>query len=144
MKISIVVLVAFLSLPALAHHNYRLRYDYDHMVTVTGVLTKFDWKNPHVEFFMDVEAENGNVTKWIMPTGSPNVLTRNGMTPDTFLPGVTLVVTGAIARNGSNEMRARTITLEDGTSFGLSPNNGGQQGGMGAGGTGQGGMGMGN
>ncbi len=138
MKTPIVLLAAFLSVPALAHHNYRLRFDYDTMITVTGVVTKFDWKNPHVEFFMDVEDENGNVTKWLMPTGAPGVLTRNGITPDTVLPGDTLVVTGAIARNGSNEMRARTIILEDGTSFSLSPNNGGQQGG------GQGGMGMGN
>ncbi len=138
MKIPIVLLAAFLSLPALAHHNYRLRYDYDTMVTVTGVVTKFEWKNPHVEFFLDVEDENGNVTKWAMPTGAPGVLTRNGITPDTVLLGDTLVVTGAHARDGSNEMRARTIILEDGTSFSLSPNGGRQQGGA------QGGMGMGN
>ncbi len=138
MKMPIVLLAAFLSLPALAHHNYRLRYDYDTMITVTGVLTKFDWKNPHVEFLVDVEDENGNVAKWIMPTGAPGVLSRNGMTPDTVLPGDTIVFTGAIARNGSNEMRARTIVLEDGTTFSLSPNGGRQQG------EGQGGMGMGN
>ena len=138
MKIPIVLLAALLSLPALAHHNYRLRFDYDTMTTVTGVVTKFDWKNPHVEIFMDVENESGNVTKWVMPTGAPGVLTRNGITPDTVLPGDTLVVTGALARNGSNEMRARTFILKDGTSFGLSPNRGGQQAG------GRGGMGMGN
>ncbi len=137
MKIPFVLLTAFLSLPALAHHNYRLRFDYDAMITLTGVVTKFEWKNPHVEFFMDVEDENGNVTQLVMPTGAPGVLTRNGIMPDTVVPGDTLVVTGALARNGSNEMRARTIVLEDGASFGLSPNNGGQRGG------GQGGMGMG-
>ncbi len=127
MKLPLVLLAALLSLPALAHHNYRLRFDYDAMITVTGVVTKFDWKNPHVEFFMDVEDENGDVSNWLMPTGAPGVLTRNGITPDTVLPGDKLVVTGAPARNGSNEMRARNIILEDGTSFSLSPNGGGQQ-----------------
>ncbi len=138
MKIPLVLLIAFLSLPALAHHNYRLRFDYDTMITLTGVVTKFDWKNPHVKFLVDVEDENGNVTNCLMPTGAPRVLTRNGITPDSVLPGDTLVFTGAPARDGSNEMRARTIVLEDGKSFALSPNNGGQRGG------GQGGMGMGN
>ncbi len=131
MKTPIVLLATFLSLPVLAHHNYRLRFDYDRMITLTGVVTKFEWKNPHVEFFMDVEDENGNVSKWVMPTGAPAVLTRNSITPDTVLPGDTLVVTGAPARNGSNEMRARTIILEDGTSFSLSPNGGRQGGGQG-------------
>lgn len=27
----------------LAHHNYRLRYDYDVAITLTGIITKFDW-----------------------------------------------------------------------------------------------------
>ncbi len=127
MRTLILLLIAFLSVPAHAHHNYRLRFDYDRMITVTGVVTKFDWKNPHVEFFMDVEDENGTVSNWLMPTGAPGVLTRNGITPDTVLPGDTLVVTGAPARNGANEMRARNIILADGTSFSLSPNGGGRQ-----------------
>ncbi len=46
---------------------------------------------------------------------------RNGVEPDTVLPGDTLVVTGAPARDGSNEMRARSMTLEDGSWFWLSP-----------------------
>ncbi len=91
MRTLILLTTAFLSVPAHAHHNYRLRFDYDRMITVSGVVTKFDWKNPHVEFFMDVEDETGNVSKWLMPTGAPGVLTRNGITPDTILPGDTLI-----------------------------------------------------
>ena len=44
-----VVLATLISLPVLAHHNYRLRYDYDVAITLTGFVTKFDWKNPHIE-----------------------------------------------------------------------------------------------
>ncbi len=65
-----VVLAALISLPVLAHHNYRLRYDYDVAITLTGIITKFDWKNPHVELYMDVEDKNGNVTNWTMPTAA--------------------------------------------------------------------------
>ncbi len=116
-----VALATLISLPVLAHHNYRLRYDYDVAITLTGIITKFDWKNPHVELYMDVEDKNGNVTNWTMPTAAPGVFNRIGFKPDTVLPGDKLIVTGAPARNGSNEMRARSITLEDGSWFWLSP-----------------------
>ncbi len=121
MKILFVLLATLVSLSALAHHNYRLRYDYESVITLTGVVTEFDWRNPHVRIFMDVEDENGNVTNWIMPTGAPGVLNRIGVTPDTLQPGDTLVVSGGPSRNGSSEMRARSMTLEDGSWFWLSP-----------------------
>lgn len=116
-----VVLATLISLPVLAHHNYRLRYDYDVAITLTGVVTKFDWKNPHVELYLDVEDEYGNITNWTMPTAAPGVFNRIGFNPDTLSPGDKLIVTGAPARNGSIEMRARSITLEDGNWFWLSP-----------------------
>ena len=83
MKKSIVFVAVLLSLPALAHHNYRLRFDYDTSVTMTGVVTKFDWKNPHIEIFMDVTDEHGNVTNWTMPTAAPGVANRLGITEAT-------------------------------------------------------------
>lgn len=141
MKILTLLVTALVSVSAFAHHNYRLRFDYDTSVTMTGVVTKFDWKNPHIEILVDVENEDGTVTSWVMPTMAPGVANRLGITPETLVPGQKLEVTGALARNGSNELRARTMTLEDGTHYVLSPagyRNNDQQGGM------AGGMGMGN
>ena len=121
MKFLLLLIAASISLPVLAHHNYRLRYDYDTVITLTGVVTNFDWKNPHVEIYMDVEDEDGNVSNWVMPTGAPGVFNRLGISPDTVAAGDKLLVTGAPARNGSNEMRARSMTLEDGSWYWLSP-----------------------
>lgn len=147
MRTALLSVALLVSVPALAHHNYRLRFDYDIDVTMTGVVTNFDWKNPHIEIFMDVENEDGSVTSWVMPTAAPGVATRGGISPDTVKPGDTLIVTGAPARNGSNELRARTMTLEDGTFYPLSPTGQRQlteqQAGMGAAGMGGMGMGMG-
>jgi hypothetical protein len=147
MKTLLLLLALSISVPVLAHHNYRLRFDYDVDVTMTGVITKFDWKNPHIEIFMDVEDNDGNVINWTMPTMAPGVANRLGITPETLLPGDTVLVTGAPARNGSNELRARTMTLADGSYYVLSPQGyrqNDQQGGMGAGGMGMGQGGMGN
>ena len=57
-RLPFVVLATLISLPVLAHHNYRLRYDYDVAITLTGFVTKFDWKNPHIEILVDVENED--------------------------------------------------------------------------------------
>lgn len=121
MRLLIALFFTVISAAAVAHHNYRLRYDYDTVITLTGVVTNFDWKNPHVEIYMDVADENGNVINWTMPTGAPGVFNRIGISPDTVAAGDRLVVSGAPARNGSNEMRARSMTLEDGTWYWLSP-----------------------
>ncbi len=141
MKILTLLVAALVSVSAFGHHNYRLRFDYDTSVTMTGVVTKFDWKNPHIEILVDVENEDGTITSWVMPTMAPGVANRLGITPETLLPGQKLVVTGALARNGSNELRARTMTFEDGTHYVLSPagyRDNDQQGGMGTGGMGMG------
>ena len=139
MKTLIIILVSLISWSALAHHNYRLNFDDSEEITLTGIVTKFDWKNPHIEIFMDVADADGNITSWVLPTAAPGVAGRNGITAKTVLPGDTLVATGWPARDGSNEMRARLMKLEDGTEFRLSPSRDRDRSGMG-GGMGQGGM----
>ena len=47
---------------ALAHHGSRISYDMSRMVTVEGVVTEFDYINPHVYFLFDVTDDKGNVT----------------------------------------------------------------------------------
>ena len=125
MKILVILLTALFSLSALAHHNYRLKFDDSQEITLTGVVTNFDWKNPHIEIFLDVETEDGEIVNWVLPTAAPRVAEGNGITKDTVKEGDILVAVGWPARDGSNEMRARVMTLEDGTEYRLSPNRNG-------------------
>jgi hypothetical protein len=144
MKTITVVVALLVSVSAFAHHNYRLRFDYDVNVEMDVVVTKFDWKNPHIEILVDVENDDGTTTPWVMPTMTPGVANRLGITPDTLQAGDRIHVTGAPARNGSNELRARTMTLADGTYYILSPQGyrqAGEQNGGGMGGGMAGGMG---
>ena len=104
MKTITVVVALLVSVSAFAHHNYRLRFDYDVNVEMDVVVTKFDWKNPHIEILVDVENDDGTTTPWIMPTMTPGVANRLGITPDTLQAGDRIHVTGAPARNGSNEL----------------------------------------
>ena len=127
------VVTLLLALPVLAHHNYRLMFDDSKEVTLEGVVTEFAWVNPHINIYLDVADDDGNVTNWVMPTAAPGVATNNGLTPETVTAGDSVIVTGWPSRDGTNRVRARTIVLEDGRSFPLSPNGMGMGMGMGMG-----------
>ena len=65
-------LIAIVCVPALAHHSLAAAYDEKKPVTLKGVITKFDWTNPHVFLFLDVADAGGSVTNWAVefPTRS--------------------------------------------------------------------------
>ena len=106
-----------------------------------GIVTNFEWKNPHLEIFFDVQNNKGEIENWILPTAAPRVAQNNGVHPDTLNIGDEITVSGWLARDGSNAMRARSMQLADGRSFRLTPTG---RGGMRAGGRGmRSGMGMG-
>ena len=100
--------------PAMAHHSFATQYDANRPVTLTGVVTKVEWMNPHARFYVDVKDENGNVTNWNFELASPNVLTRNGWSRDSLKQGDEVTVEGSRARSGANMANARTVKLADG------------------------------
>ena len=61
-----------------AHHSFRSQYDADKPLTLTGVVTKVEWMNPHVYFYIDVEDEAGAATSWGFEMGPPHSLQRRG------------------------------------------------------------------
>ena len=96
MKTVLPGLLAFLfGTLVLAHHNYRLNFDDSVEVTIEGVVTEFEWVNPHVIIHLDAVDADGKVTSWVMPTATPGVAGRNGMTSEPCPPG-----TGRSSRAG--------------------------------------------
>jgi len=115
------------SVPVLAHHSFQAEYDANQPVTLKGVVTKFEWTNPHARFYIDVKDENGKVTNWNLELASPNVLQRQGWTRHALKEGDEITVTGSRAKDGSNMANARTVTLADGKKvFAGSPSDNGQ------------------
>jgi hypothetical protein len=47
-----------------AHHSFAAEYDANQPVKVSGVVTRVDWQNPHIWFFVDVKDDQGKVTNW--------------------------------------------------------------------------------
>jgi Family of unknown function (DUF6152) len=104
----------FLSSPSFAHHSFGAEYDDTKPVTVTGVVTKVDWENPHIHFYLDVKDDSGKLVQWKFEGFPPNMLRRQGWTRETMKPGDTVSVYGWRARDGSNFAHSREITWTDG------------------------------
>jgi hypothetical protein len=96
------------SLPVAAHHSFAAQFDGDKPVVLTGVITKVDWRNPHIWVYLDVRETDGKVTKWECEGGAPNALTRQGWSRDHLKLGEALTVEGWRAKNGTTTCNART------------------------------------
>jgi len=99
-----------------AHHSFSAEYDSNQPVKVTGVVTRVDWTNPHIWFFVDVKDDQGKVTNWGFSGGPPGVLQRRGISRTALKAGDEVVVEGFRARDGSNNASGGRVTFADGRS----------------------------
>ena len=100
--------------PLLAHHSFAAEYDAKKPIELKGTITKVDWMNPHVYFYIDVKDESGKVSNWEFELGSPNGLMRKGWTRNSLKEGDKITVDGYLAKDGAHLANARTVALADG------------------------------
>lgn len=95
-----------------AHHSFRSQYDADQPLTLTGYVTKIEWMNPHVYFYIDVvNEETGSTENWGFEMGPPHMLQRRGWKRNTMQIGDEVEVHGTRARDGSLTANARRVTM---------------------------------
>jgi hypothetical protein len=97
-----------------AHHSFAAEYDVNQPVTLTGTVTKVEWTNPHVHFYMNVKDGSGAVVAWELTMGAVNGLLRRGWRMTMLEPDDMVTVNGYRARDGSRLANARVVTLSDG------------------------------
>ena len=112
-----VVLLSLISAPASAHHAFAVEFDAKTCSDVSGVLTKFNYDNPHAYLFLDVK-NGGDVEVATFQLSSTSNLRRGGATPAVFNAniGKEVLIRGCASRNGEkNRYAASFIKLSDGT-----------------------------
>jgi hypothetical protein len=92
---------------ALAHHSFAAEFDGNKRATKQGFVTKVDWQNPHVWIYFDVkDPATGKIENWGFEMGPPHLIQNSGWTRTTLKYGDEIIVTGSLAKNGSNRMNA--------------------------------------
>jgi hypothetical protein len=97
--------------PIFAHHSNAAMYDAEKRTVIKGEVTKVQWTNPHSYIYLDVKDAGGTVVNWALEGFPPNTLLRTGWQTSMIKAGDVLSVEGATARDGSNHLLAREITL---------------------------------
>lgn len=104
-------LAVMLAAPVAAHHSFSAEYGSE-PANLKGAVTKIEWQNPHVFFYIDVrDEETGKVTNWALEMGAPAVIQRNGWTRNTMKIGDMVIVTGTKAKNGKPLANARSVVM---------------------------------
>ena len=113
--IQAVFAVTLLAVPPLveradAHHGAG-RYDPRQKVELQGKVTRVDFVNPHTYVYFDVVGDDGKVIAMKCETRGATVLRRSGWSPEMFVRGASIKVTGSPHRDDPTACTVDTMTL---------------------------------
>ncbi len=101
--------------PVLAHHAYQAEFDSSKIKTITGVLSKVEWINPHVRWHLDIKKDDGTIEKWVVVGAGPAAMRRAGISrAGVFEVGQTYTARITLARDGSNVGHTLDFKMPDG------------------------------
>ena len=125
MKLVSLVLIAGFAISGIslqAHHSVKAGYDSSKVVTLTGLITKLDWTNPHAWITMDVKSDGQNIP-WLVQLAAPGALSKAGLDKITFDFSQPISIEVWLAKNdppGSHHANGQTLTMPDGRKFDVS------------------------
>ena len=110
---------------AWGHHNMSAVYDFNDRITMTGTLSKIDWRNPHIELIVDTKNGGTEVQSWSLEGPSPSFFRTRDINKSEVETALNKTVTAEAsrARDGSRAGLLRTMKLPDGKVISACPQN---------------------
>ena len=109
-----------IGMPAIAHHSVQAEFDLNKPITITGVVTKVEWINPHSYLYLDVKDDSGTVKHWAFEMAGPGALRRAGLSRADrggLKAGDTITINAVAAKDGTDAGLIKDVTLPDGRKF---------------------------
>jgi Family of unknown function (DUF6152) len=97
--------------PLAAHHEILAKFDEGRRMTLSGVVTLVDWRNPHVHVFVNVRDARNDDVNWAIELESPIDLQHSGWNAQSLKPGDAVRVEGMAARDGSRQVWGTSLVL---------------------------------
>jgi len=98
---------------ALAHHSFAV-YDNSRSVTLRGVVTKWQWTNPHAYLELDVKDASGSSKHFVLEGTSINIMIRGGWRSNMIKVGDQVTAIAAPTLNGDSTGLLLEVTLANG------------------------------
>ena len=121
-----VCLAMVLAASAAAHHNMSALFDFNNRVSLSGTLTKIDWRNPHIYLTVDVKGDKKEeVETWQVEGPAPSFFRIRDISKMDFenASGKMVKFEASRARDGSHTGLLRVMTLPDGKLVSACPQN---------------------
>jgi hypothetical protein len=100
--------------PAFAHHPFSAEFDAQAPLTLSGIVTKVNWANPHVSVRVNAKDQSGQTRNWNLELASPAMLARKGWTKESLKIGEVITIKGYRAKSEPFTAAARMIEMPGG------------------------------
>ena len=99
-----------------AHHSHAM-FDHAMEKSVTGTVTSFSYRNPHVFLYLDVKGPDGTIVKWAIEMSNIENMRSRGIVQSTFKAGDVVTVKVNPLKDGRPGGNYTSVTAADGKMY---------------------------